>query len=272
MPAVLPCSRKFTVIAALALGAQACSPSTQPVTVRFALHSPASLAATASSPTLRFYIAELRMVDAHGRSTPIRLDPLPPYQDERTALIALAADVQTQPGSAGGQPLAWGNAVVHGTVTPGDHVHMEFVLGIPFERNHGNPLRAEPPLDRPAMFWAWQSGHKFLRVDLGNAWSFHLGSTGCHSASAVRPPQGQCRRPNLARIRLPASAATNARIDVDVGALLAGVDPTADASCMGSYADDDTCRRLLAALGLDAQTGRCRADCRGQRVFRVARS
>ena len=121
------------------------------------------------------------------------------------------------------------------------------------------------------MFWAWQSGHKFLRLDLGNAWSFHLGSTGCHSASAVRPPQRECLRPNLARIRLPAPVAADGQVDVDLGALLAGVDPMLDASCMASYADDDACRRVLAELGLDAQTGRCVDDCRAQRIFLAAR-
>lgn len=250
---------KSIVVAVLVLATQACSPETQPVTTRFTLHPPPSLAPTASPPTLRFYVSDLRMVDAHGQATRVRLTRAPPHQDERTALVSLVAE-----GPAG-------NAVVHGSVTRGDYVHMEFLLGVPFARNHGNPLQAEPPLDRPVMFWAWQSGRKFLRLELDNAWSFHLGSTGCHSASAVRPPQDECRRPNLARIRLPASAAADGQIDVDLGALIAPVNPTVDANCMGSYADDETCRRVLDALGLDAETGRCLADCRGQRVFRVAR-
>ena len=244
------------VVCVVVLAAQACSPATQPVTTQFTLHPPPSLA---PPPSLRFYVSDLHMVDAHGQAIPVRLASVPPYQDERTAFVSLPADD------------ASGNTVIRGTVARGDYVHMEFLLGIPFVRNHGNPLEAEPPLDRPVMFWAWQSGHKFLRLDLGNAWSFHLGSTGCHSASAVRPPQHECRRPNLARIRLPASAAADGEVDVDLGALLAAVNPTTAANCMGSYADDDTCRRVLGALGLDAETGRCLGDCRGQRVFRAAR-
>lgn len=247
------------MIASLVLATQACGPATQPVTTRFSLHLPPGLPPPASPPTLRFYVSDLRMLDAHGQTTLVRLADSRPYQDARTALVSLVADA------------ANGNTEVQGTVTPGDYVHMEFLLGIPFDRNHTNPLHAEPPLDRPAMFWAWQSGHKFLRLDLGNAWSFHLGSTGCHSASAVRPPQRECQRPNLARIRLPATVAKNGQVDVDLGALIAAVNPTVDTSCVGSYAKDDTCRRVLAALGLDAETGRCRADCRGQQVFRAAR-
>ena len=256
-PVAFTRGRKSILIAVLLLATEACSPTAQPVSTRFTLQPPPSLAPTASPPTLRFYVSDLRMVDARGEATHVRLTSAPPYQDERTALVSLADGAR-------------GNPVVHGTVIRGDYVHMEFLLGIPFERNHGNPLQAEPPLDRPAMFWAWQSGHKFLRLDLGNAWSFHLGSTGCHSANAVRPPPDECRRPNLARIRLPASVAADGEVDVDLGALLAAVNPTKDANCMGSYADDDTCRRVLDGLGLDAQTGRCLADCRGQRVFRAA--
>ena len=249
---------KSIVIAALVLGTPACTPGTQPVSVRFALHPPPTLAPAALTPTLRFYVSDLRMVDGDGQASRVRLASARPTQDERTALVSLTADASE-------------NAVIHGTVARGDYLHLEFLLGVPFARNHGNPLQAEPPLDRPAMFWAWQSGHKFLRLDLGNAWSFHLGSTGCHSASAMRPPHVECRRPNLARIRLPATVATDAQVIVDLGALIAGVDPTMDANCMGSYADDDTCARVLAALGIDAETGRCLADCRGQRVFRAER-
>ena len=258
MPFVRPWKRNAVLVAALALAAQACGPSTQPVTTRFALHPPPSLAETAAPVTLQFFVSDLRMVEADGATARVRLAVAPPYQDGETALVSLASD----------GPV---NATIHGTVPRGDYVHMEFLLGIPFARNHGNPLHAEPPLDRPAMFWAWQSGHKFMRLDLGNAWSFHLGSTGCHSASAVRPPQQECRRPNLARIRLPASVAADGQVDVDLGALLAGVDPMLDASCMGSYADDAACRRVLAELGLDAQTGRCLDDCRTQRVFLATR-
>lgn len=229
------------------------------MTTRFVLHLPPSLAEKASPVTLQFFVSDLKMVEADGSAALVRLAVAPPYQDEDTALVSLAADDGP------------GNATIHGTAPNGDYAHMEFLLGIPFARNHGNPLDAEPPLNRSAMFWAWQSGHKFLRLDLGNAWSFHLGSTGCHSASAVRPPQRECRHPNLARIRLPASVATNGQVNVDLGALIAAVDPMRDASCMGDYAKDDACRRLLAELGLDAQTGRCVADCRAQRIFRASR-
>ena len=100
---------------------------------------------------------------------------------------------------------------------------LEFDLGVPFERNHANPLTAPPPLNAASMFWTWQTGYKFLRLDLGTDWSFHLGSTGCVSESAVRPPEA-CRQPNRATIRLPAAAAFDGVVAVDLDGLLAGID------------------------------------------------
>lgn len=211
---------------------------------------------------LRFFVSDVRMVDANRSETTVRLD-IAPHQNRRTALIAIPFD-GGETGSA--------ERTLRGAVPAGDYVSMAFLIGVPFDANHGNPLHAAPPLDRPAMFWSWQTGHKFLRLDLDNAWSFHLGSTGCHSASAVRAPAVGCRRPNLARIELPASAASDGTVAVDLAALLGDVLTVPDAgNCMGDYAKHGICRDALAALGLDAETGRCAAGCTAQRVFRVLR-
>ena len=137
---------------------------------------------------LRFYVSELAMIDEEGGRVPVRLDADSRWQSLGTALVALGGEC---PGSA----ATPSNGTVIGSVEPGQYEAVEFQLGVPFAGNHGNPLRAEPPLDVPSMFWTWQSGHKFLRLDLGDRWSFHLGSTGCMSASAVRAPSGQCRAP-----------------------------------------------------------------------------
>ena len=169
-----------------------------------------------------------------------------------------------------GRDSSYANSTLLGTVRRGDYVSMEFLLGVPFEANHGNPLHAQPPLNQPAMFWSWQAGHKFLRLDVNNTWSFHLGSTGCHSASAVRAPEAECRRPNLARIRLPASAATDGTVAVDLAVLLGDMHPGRTPNCMGDYAKHTICRDALGALGLDADSGFCVAGCTSQRVFRLA--
>ena len=206
---------------------------------------------------LRFYVADVALIGPQGDAVPVHLHHQPPWQEERLALVALGLGCGA--GSA--------NATVAGTAPEGVYRALEFTLGVPFERNHGNPLVAPPPLDIPAMFWVWQSGHKFLRLDAGNRWSFHLGSTGCVSAAAVRPPAANCSRPNRARIRLPWRASAGV-VAVDLGVLLEGVDAAAR-NCVGAYHQDPACARLLAALGLDASSGLCIDDCVGQRVFRV---
>lgn len=84
---------------------------------------------------------------------------------------------------------------------------LQFTLGLPHELNHGNPLTLPPPLDQGDMYWVWQSGHKFMRVDLRyqeQPWAFHLGSLGCQSASAVRPPKEPCVQPNRFSMTLTA--------------------------------------------------------------------
>ncbi len=56
--------------------------------------------------------------------------------------------------------------------------------------NHANPAAALAPLNVGSMFWTWQLGYKFLRLDVRrqdsdtSAWSLHLGSEGCQSNAA----------------------------------------------------------------------------------------
>ena len=215
---------------------------------------------------LQFYISDLTMIDSSGAGVRVRLDDRHPWQNEGAALISLAVGCAESP-----EP---GNRMVSGSVARGRYAAVEFSIGVPFERNHLNPMRAAPPLNVPSMFWTWQTGYKFLRLDLGNAWSFHLGSTGCVSDSAMRPPRQPCRQPNVTRIRLPAETAQGGNVLIDLDALLAGIDTTDADNCVGGYRERRACRQLLGALGLDADTGRCvespqASGCAGQSVFRL---
>ena len=230
-----------------------CGAHEMPVRVAFDLRS-----AHPGDPNVYFYVSDPALVDAAGTVVPVRLDTASPWQNANTALIAFTGESR--------------NREISGRVAAGRYDAFEFMLGVPFERNHGNPLSATPPLNVPSMFWTWQSGYKFLRLDLGNEWSFHLGSVGCISASAVRAPSGACRQPNLARIRLPSKAAQGGTVVVDLDALLAGIDTAAVDNCMDAYADRPACQRLLAALGLDAATGTCVDGCGHQTLFKLDES
>jgi uncharacterized repeat protein (TIGR04052 family) len=139
---------------------------------------------------------------------------------------------------------------------------MTFELGVPFELNHGNPLLAETPLNQSDMFWTWQQGHKFLRIDLAKAlltepavgkqtgWQFHLGSVACQSASVMRSPTQACKQPNRAKFSLDYQG--QHQLNLDLAVLLAPVldDPQlSQQSCMSDPASK-TCQLLFSRLGL----------------------
>jgi len=237
--------------ATVSLGLGACQPPETPVRLEFEMRT-----THAEDALMRFYLSDLAMIDAQGLAVPVRLHTNQ-WQDDSTALVALGGSKE--------------NRVVAGHVANGRYVAIEFLLGVPFQRNHGNPLAAAPPLNVPSMFWTWQSGYKFVRLDIGTDWSFHLGSTGCISASSVRPPGEPCREPNAARIRLANDAPEARTIAVDLDALLAQIDTVAADNCMAAYAESDACRSLLANLGMDPDTGECVDGCGAQAVFRFAR-
>jgi len=231
--------------------------------VRFTVDSDSDVAVR----DLRFYLHDLALLTGDGRAHEVKLATTPPWQSARLALIDLV-----------GASALDRNDTVRGTVVDGigQFVGVRFSVGVPFELNHVNPLTAAAPLNRADMFWAWQTGYKFLRVDLadksgaqqGREWSFHLGSTGCSSASALRPPSQPCKQPNIMRIELrgfdPLRQPVNLKLDV----LLHAMRSTSYNVCTGDYAHDPACLAAYASTGLDVATGQCRdGACTAQRLF-----
>ena len=126
---------------------------------------------------------------------------------------------------------------------------VRFVLAVPFAQNHQNPLQQPSPLNLPAMFWSWQLGHKFLRLDMRGeqyGWSFHLGSIGCQSASLVRAPEQPCKQPN--RVAFELNTPTSAHLQFDLGSLLEQVSPADMQSCMFQKPNLVSCEQLLDNL------------------------
>lgn len=133
---------------------------------------------------------------------------LSPFKDkQRDEVLLLGTDCQSE----GMWQLPLTRALQPGKVS--------FEIGVPLALNHQNPLRASPPLNQSDMFWTWQLGHKFFRLDLQKTdkfaqeqlsnegavttgWQFHLGSTGCQSASAMRAPTQACTHPHRPQIQL----------------------------------------------------------------------
>ena len=196
---------------------------------------------------LQFYVYDVELLDEKDLAHPLRIDG-------PVALVELAgtssASVANIRGTLAGSPASNYRAI-------------RFTVGVPFELNHANPLRALPPLDRGDLFWTWQTGYKFLRAEFvleGTEGAFHLGSTGCSSASALRPPAAPCAQPNRMRVELVGNALKSV-IRFHPEALGPG-------ACTGNYARDAACATGYAATGLQVTTGQCAGEvCTAQRLW-----
>ncbi|MCZ8202996.1 MbnP family copper-binding protein [Gemmatimonas sp.] len=231
--------------------------------------------ATITASEFRFYVHNVRLVNARGDTIAAAIQPRAPWQDRDVALV----DVENGTG-----PCSGGTPEMHPEITvlapAGSYRGVAFTLGVPFARNHGD-LAAQPaPLSLSRLFWSWNGGYKFLRVDLRAAqgdsaatgWVIHLGSTGCTGEAGAKSPTS-CAQPNRADVALAGFDPSRDVIVADLGALLARSDvrrnqPQTALGCMSAPGDSD-CGGLFASLGLahPAATG---ADT--PRFFRVARA
>jgi len=133
--------------------------------------------------------------------------------------------------------------------------NLRFTMGLPFEDNHANPLTQPSPLNDSTMFWSWQNGHKFLRLDVSKGseetrkWSYHLGSVGCDSESAVRPPEKSCAFTNRVEFILPMTQLdTDLDLEVSVSNIVAQVDINEAPSCMFESPETEPCKKLIQNL------------------------
>ena len=139
-----------------------------------------------------------------------------------------------------------------------ENSRIRFTLGVPFEVNHLNPISQQSPLNLPSMFWIWQTGHKFLRLELAanhEKWLFHLGSTGCKSVSAMRAPEKTCLYPNRFNFELPLGSNAkkdkgNFALNVDLAELLKHVELSSSSSCQ-SEQNNKSCQQLFDNLLLN---------------------
>lgn len=197
---------------------------------------------------LRFFVHDVRLLDVDGAEVPVSLVPDGRWQLPEVALLDFEDGCE-----AGNADL---NATLVGAVDqPGPFTGVRFRLGVPFELNHADAATAPSPLNLTAMFWNWNGGYKFLRLDGTGpeveGWRFHLGSTQC-----VGDAEGQverCGAPNRPDVELLGDP-TEGMIVFDVDALLAGVDLTSNTpdtapGCMSSP-DDPECGPLFDHLGL----------------------
>lgn len=203
----------------------------------------------------RFYVHGVELLDDSGKRYPVSLDDTA-FQGRGVALL----DFEDGCGDDGTPET---NSLVSGRAEPGEYTGVRFTLGVPARENFKN-LTAQPaPLNVTGMFWVWQSGYKYLKVD-GFApnhdgsilpYFLHLGASGCPGTNPNAPPTGDCASPNRVTYELSGFAPETSVVVADVAQLFAENDlavNTADTApgCM-SEPDDPECSPLYARLGLD---------------------
>ena len=213
---------------------------------------------------LRFYVHDLRLVNHDGAEVPLSLTQDQKWQHQNVALL----DFEDKTGSCTGTTEQ--NAVVSGWVPGGAWrwQGLRFRIGVPFALNHADPATAPSPLNLTSMFWSWQSGYKFLRLEAelagGTGLILHLGSTGCKKDGAGKVTG--CDSPNRPEVELVGFDPAQHKVVLDLKTLLAESDLGASkgVECMSGPGNAD-CAPLFSALGL-AYGG---ASAKIQHVFRA---
>lgn len=200
----------------------------------------------------RMYLSNIRLLDAGGAETPLTLD----VDDFQTADGVALLDFEN--GAAGCDD---GTTATHTTITgtapAGSYTGVRFTIGLPDDLNHIDANTATSPLNLIPMWWAWQFGFKFIKIDgavAGDGFFLHVGSTGCPGDDFEQPPTSPCADPNRIEIELTGLDLATDTIVVDPAPVYADVDlatNTVDTApgCM-SFPGDPECDTIFPKLGL----------------------
>ena len=203
---------------------------------------------------MKWFVSDVALIRPDGTEEPLTLAQDNRWQAGATALL----DFEDKTGacSNGTEPT---RTSVTGTVPEGDYTGLAFTLGVPFDQNHQNPAAAPSPLNLTSMFWNWQGGYKFLRIDgkaAGEAgFRVHLGSTGCQKGDGGPGDVTGCTNENRPRVELSAFDPAADTVVFDIADLLKEVEmkPNGEgksAVCMAK-ADHQACEPVFEALGLE---------------------
>lgn len=206
---------------------------------------------------LRFFVSRTELLTPDGAAVALSLDQDGIWQYRNLALLDF------EDGTAG---CLNGNAGINnqilGTVPAGRYTGLRFQLGVPFELDHIPAATAPSPLNTAAMFWSWQDGFKFLRVEVAtvasshhaNGFPIHVGSTGCAVLGFGDAPAEECAHPNRATVSFRTFDIDHDTVVFDLARLLAGADlespsPVHSPGCM-SFSGTAACVAPMRALGL----------------------
>jgi len=225
---------------------------------------------TRITPTdFRFYVHDVRLIDASGREVPVALEQDGKWQFENIALL----DFENGEGPcSNGTPDT--RDFIKGTAPAGSYTGVRFTIGVPFNRNHADPAKAPSPLNLTQLFWVWNSGYKFARIEMNTTglpqgWFLHLGSTGCMPRDTAQSIPTKCTFANRAEIALKMFDVDHDTVVTDLRELVSGANLDANQErtargCMSAQNDAD-CAPLFANLGLPF-AGKPSS---GQRFFRA---
>ena len=116
---------------------------------------------TVTPTDFRFYVSDVALIDESGNAVPLELEQDSKWQYQNVALLDFEDGT-----SACDNGTAEMNTTVVGTVPEGDYQGLQFTMGVPEDLNHEDAAIAPSPLNLTSMWWNWQGGYKFLRVDL----------------------------------------------------------------------------------------------------------
>jgi uncharacterized repeat protein (TIGR04052 family) len=224
-------------------------------------------AITVTPADYRFYVSNVALVDSNGKAVPVNLRQDGKWQVQNVALL----DFENKTGACSNGTSAINSQIV-GVVPPGKYTGLQLTLGVPAKLNHADATIATSPLNLTSLWWNWQGGYKFMRVDLmmptamkmksdreqgthgiQSGFAIHLGSTGC-PANTANSASEACTAPNLATMTFPNFDPDRQTIIADLAALTANTNLNSNQlntppGCMSSPTDTD-CTGIMSALGL----------------------
>jgi uncharacterized repeat protein (TIGR04052 family) len=166
------------------------------------------------------------------------------------------------------------NKSIRGNSVSGNFTGVEFKLGVPFYLNHLQASTAQAPLNVTAMYWAWNSGYKFAKIEYSSidtnstANRFHLGSGTCSGNSSG--PVNQCGQPNMPTISISKTSgnfsSSSDKVVLDLPSLFSGSDgrtltsgaDTAIRTCMSGNGVS-ACQPIISNIGVNVADGQSKS-------------
>lgn len=209
----------------------------------------------------RLYVHDVRLTTSDAQEVPLELEQDGKWQYQNVALL----DFEDKSGGCSNGTTELNTKII-GKVPAGTYTGLVFKVGVPFDLNHNDAAAAPSPLNLTGLFWSWNDGYKFLRIDSvptagGGPFLAHLGSTECMADANGKITS--CARENRPVVQWPMFDTATNKVVIDYAALVANNDLTVNGGgapgCM-SGKDDPECGPLLGQLGIHIQDGTVHAD------------